>query len=237
MRDTNAGLVMADPSPRIPATAPLDAALQWLEQAICAGELRPGERIAESTLAARFGVGRGPLREALRTLEGRRLLERTPFSGVRVVKLSNLELEQLLITREALEGMAARQAAEMMTLPQIRQIRALLARLRAEDNPGAYFRRKTPDTDFHTLIAKGSGNRWLVDMLCKDMYSLLNIYRYGTARDPRRLAESRDQHDAIVDAIEKRDPDLAERVMRQHIAGGRESLLRRLNETAPEVFA
>lgn len=229
---------MSDAPPHSgPSSARLDAALQWLEHAIWSGELRPGERVAESVMAARFGVGRGPLREALRSLEGRRLLERTPFSGVRVVKLSNHELEQLLITREALEGMAARQAAEVMTLPQIRQIRELLARLRAADDPDAYFARKTPDSDFHTLIIKGSGNPWLADILCRDMYSLLNIYRYGTSRDPGRLAESRDQHDAVVDAIEKRDPDLAERLMRRHIAGGRASLLRRLGAAAPETFA
>lgn len=210
--------------------APLDAALHWLEQAIWSGELKPGERVMESTVAARFGVGRGPLREALRALEGRRLLERTPFAGVRVVKLTRPELEQLLITREALEGMAARQAAEVMTLPQIRQIRQLLLDLRAADDLGSYFRHKTADTDFHTLIVKGSGNRWLQEILCKDMYSLLNIYRYGTARDPARLDESRDQHDAVVDAIEKRDPDLAERLMRQHIATGRASLLKRFKE-------
>jgi DNA-binding GntR family transcriptional regulator len=212
--------------------APLQLAIRWLEHAIWSGDLAPGERIAESTIAARFGVGRGPLREALRTLEGRRLLERTPFSGVRVVQLSDEDLQQLLITREALEGMAARQAAENMTLPQIRRLRELLAKARALGSADQYFREKTPDSDFHTLIAKGSGNRWLAEFLCKDMYSLLNICRYRAAAVPERIAVVRDQHEAILDAIARREPDLAERLMREHIAGGRESLASRLRARA-----
>ncbi|MFX8708249.1 hypothetical protein ABTM42_20435, partial [Acinetobacter baumannii] len=61
---------------------------------------------------------------AIRTLEGRHLVERTPFSGVRVVQLSLDDMEPLLTTREALEGMASRQSAENMTLHETRQLRA-----------------------------------------------------------------------------------------------------------------
>jgi DNA-binding GntR family transcriptional regulator len=210
------------------ARVPLEETIQWLEHAIFSGELKPGDRIAESTLAARFGVGRGPLREALRTLEGRRLLERTPFSGVRVVDISNDELEQLLITREALEGMAARQAAEMMTLPQTRRLREVLKGAQDAASLGEFFIQKTQDNDFHVQIVRGSGNRWLEEFLCRDLYSLLNICRFRAASVPERIDPARGEHEAILQAIELRDPDLAERLMREHVARGRESLLRRL---------
>ncbi|MGK6306505.1 GntR family transcriptional regulator [Variovorax sp. DT-64] len=210
------------------ARVPLEETIQWLEHAIFSGELKPGDRIAESALAARFGVGRGPLREALRTLEGRRLLERTPFSGVRVVDISNDELEQLLITREALEGMAARQAAEMMTLPQTRRLRELLTAGHDAASLGEFFIQKTQDNDFHVQIVRGSGNRWLEEFLCRDLYSLLNICRFRAASVPERIDPARDEHEEILRAIELRDPDLAERLMREHVARGRESLLRRL---------
>ena len=61
--------------------------------------------------------------------EGRRLVERTPHAGVRVVQLSLEDLEQLLATRESLEGMACRQAAENMTAAEIRQLRETAARI------------------------------------------------------------------------------------------------------------
>jgi len=212
----------------------LEETVQWLEHAILSGDLKPGDRIAESALAKRFGVGRGPLREALRTLEGRRLLERTPFSGVRVVQISNDELEQLLITREALEGMAARQAAEVMTLPQTRRLREVLANGREAASLGEFFRQKTQDNDFHSQIVHGSGNRWLVEFLCRDLYSLLNIYRFRAASAPERIEVAQREHEQILDAIERRDPDRAERLMREHVAHGRESLLRHLHgDTQP----
>lgn len=78
------------------------------------GRYRPGEKLREQLLADELGVSRAPLREAIRNLEGRRLLERTPRSWVQVVALSADTLAQILSTREALEGMAARQAAEFV---------------------------------------------------------------------------------------------------------------------------
>src|SRR5919205_662939 len=92
----------------------IDQVVVKLEELILSGHYRPGEKLREQSLAEELGVSRGPLREAIRTLEGRRLLERTPRTGVQVVGLSIDDLNQILITREALEGMAARQAAENM---------------------------------------------------------------------------------------------------------------------------
>jgi len=217
-------------APAVAGGAPIEDAIQWLEHAILAGELKPGDRIAESVLATRFGVGRGPLREALRTLEGRRLLERTPFSGVRVTELGIDDLEQLLITREALEGMAARQAAEVMTLPETRRLRELLTTPRDTRDLGEFFRRKTQDNDFHTQIVRGSRNHWLAEFLCRDLYALLNICRFRAASVPERMKAVHGEHEGILLAIEKREPELAERLMREHVAHGRESLLKRLRE-------
>jgi DNA-binding GntR family transcriptional regulator len=208
----------------------LEDALRWVESSILSGELRPGDRISESTLAARFGVGRGPLREALRTLEGRRLLERTPYAGVRVTVFNPGDVEQLLMTREALEGMAARQAAEVMTLPQTRRLRELLTEGKKGKQLDEFFLHKTQENDFHVQIAKGSGNRWLAEFLCKDLYSLLNMCRFRAASASERRVAVPVEHEGILEAIERRDPDEAERRMREHIAHGRESLLRRLRE-------
>ncbi|VTU32449.1 Carbon starvation induced regulator [Variovorax sp. SRS16] len=224
-------------APAATGSAPIEETIQWLEHAILSGELKPGDRVPESVLAARFGVGRGPLREALRTLEGRRLLERTPFSGVRVAELSIDDLEQLLITREALEGMAARQAAEVMTLPETRRLRELLNASKAAGDLGEFFRRRTQDNDFHTQIVRGSRNHWLAEFLCRDLYALLNICRFRAASVPQRMKAVHGEHERILEAIEQRDPELAERRMREHVAHGRESLLRRLRETQAQEQA
>src|SRR3977135_4124637 len=98
-----------------PARALADETALRLQQSILAGELSPGQKLSEQMLSLQFGVSRGPLREAIRTLEGRHLLERTPFSGVRVVQLTIDDIEQLLSMREALEGLAAPPGAREQT--------------------------------------------------------------------------------------------------------------------------
>ena len=89
-------------------------ALNKVIEAITSGEFEPGQRISEAELARNLGISRGPLREALGRLEGR-LVNRKPRIGVHVISLTRDELDSLFLTREALEGMAARLAAERMS--------------------------------------------------------------------------------------------------------------------------
>ena len=220
-----------------PGPALIDQTVARLEQLIFSGELKPGDKLSEQALSLRFGVSRGPLREAIRSLEGRRLLERIPFSGVRVVQLSIDDIEQLLITREALEGMACRQAAENMTLHETRRLRSSLAELERqfrEEGPGGVFRHGTADNDLHVQIARGSRNRWLTDIICGELYPLLRICRIQTTMvtaslKQRGKAVSR-EHNAIIGAIEQRDPDAAERLMRAHLVASRENLMNWLRQ-------
>lgn len=219
----------------------VDETVTLLEQAILTGKLGPGEKLSEQALSSQFGISRGPLREAIRTLEGRRLVERTPFSGVRVVDLSVDDIEQLLFTREALEGMACRQAAENMTLHETRRLRASLAQLEKrfrEEGPGGVFRDGTADNDLHVQIAQGSRNRWLSNIICRELYPLLRICRFQTtmavtARAKDRAKAVHREHDAIIAAIEQRDPDAAERLMRAHLATSRVGLMAQLRQGRP----
>jgi DNA-binding GntR family transcriptional regulator len=219
---------------RVLTTPPVlvDDLARQLQDMIFKGELAPGDKLGEQVLADRLGTGRGPLREAIRTLEGRRILERTPNAGVRVVKLSINDLEQILMTREALEGMACRLAAENMTLREVTELRALLStnlEVMTHEGLGAVYRNGTQDNDFHSRLVKGSRNLWLSALLCRDLYALLQIYRLRSARSGNRLAAAHEEHCQILDAVQARDPDEAERRMRSHIRRGREQLLDEAN--------
>ena len=198
-----------------------------IELAIVTGELRPGQRLAEPAMSARFGVSRSALREAIRALEGRRLLARRPNAGVRVVDLQAEDIAQLLIMREALEGIAARYAAENMTLPEARALRQTAASLREELADGSVesLYRGGAEYNFHRQIVRGSRNPFIEETVCRDMYPLLRIIRFRTASMPVRRPRISDEHMGIVDAIERRRPDDAERLMREHIVNGRDSLL------------
>ncbi|CAN5399537.1 GntR family transcriptional regulator [soil metagenome] len=205
-----------------------DALLRLLEVQIASGELQLGDRLAEQLLADRLGVSRGPIREAIRMLEGRGIVERIVNAGVRVRNLSIDDLEQLLVTREALEGMCCRLAAENMTLKEIQGLRACVGedeqRLR-EEGVGATFRPGAEDNDFHARIATGSRNHWIAQYLTRDVYALLRLYRLKQISLGNRATESRSEHLEIIDQIQLRNGDGAEALMRAHVRRGRERLL------------
>ncbi|MDB5872210.1 MAG: GntR family transcriptional regulator [Ramlibacter sp.] len=205
----------------------IDDTVARLEEMIVRGELLPGARLPEQSLADSLGVSRGPLREAIRTLEGRRLIERVPHAGVRVVQLSIEDLEQLLVTRESLEGMACRQAAENMTVPEIKKLRetAELIGKMLQRSPGAVFAGGA-DNDFHRQIAIGSRNRWIARLLCEDLYSLVRLYRVQAIFRPAAKSKATHrEHLDIIDCIHARDGDAAEAAMRLHVRNGRERLM------------
>jgi DNA-binding GntR family transcriptional regulator len=203
-----------------------------LEALILSGKLPPGAPLREHALAKTLDVSRGPLREAIRTLEGRRLLQRIPNAGVRVIELSVEDLEQLLGMREALEGMACRQAAENMTAAEVRRLREIASSIekrQREDEDGAFA--LGGDRDFHRQIAIGSRNRWITRLLCDDLYSLLLLYRTkGVVRSAAAARQTHHEHCEIIDCIHARDADGAEAAMRRHLRNGRTRLLARIKQ-------
>jgi DNA-binding GntR family transcriptional regulator len=198
-----------------------DQVVTKLEQMILDGVYRPGQKVREQLLATELGVSRGPLREAIRTLEGRRLLQRTPHSGVQVVGVSIDELRQLLMAREALEGMAARLAAENMTAAEVNALREAVHAMETRPEEVAKGVLASADNDFHMLIARGSRNRWLEEVLMKDLYSLLRLHLFRAAKRPD-LSETVAEHKAIIERIHARDADGAEAAMREHIRHARD---------------
>ncbi|WP_089175901.1 GntR family transcriptional regulator [Bosea sp. AS-1] len=224
---------------RVRAKSLVDAVTERLEAAILGGELAPGSRLSEQRLATAFGVSRGPLREAIRRLEGRQLLRRTTNIGVHVTELSHEDLAELMTVREALEGMACRLAAQTITQGQLVELEDLLAQHgRSQDvQAGTGYYQRTPDFDFHFRIVSASGNARLIQMLCTDMYDLLRIYRYRSSTRGGRARDAYEEHCAILEALKKRDPEAAETAMRRHIQHSREHMLQQLNGAAAAAAA
>jgi DNA-binding GntR family transcriptional regulator len=204
----------------------VDVVAERIEQAIMSGQLAPGTKLSEQGLAASLGVSRGPLREAIRRLEGRKLLERTPNIGVRVARLSLRDMHQILEVREALEGMAAGLAARHMSDADIAALGKLIEnhgrQKELQDGTGYY--QEARDEDFHVRIAQGSGNARLLHMLCDDLYYLLRVYRYRSSTKPGRARDAFAEHKAVVDAIAARDPMAAEAAMRTHLRNARRTV-------------
>jgi len=215
-----------------------DRVFEQLRRAIVEGEIAPGSKISEPEMAARFGISRGPLREAMRQLESTNLVERRPNLGARVVTLTSERLIEIYVVREALEGMAARLAAEHMADEAIEELKDLLARHRREvasEYWQAYFQ-KEGDMDFHYRIVHGSGNQRLIGILCDDLYHLTRMYRCKFGMGSDRARDALKEHALIVDAIAERDGELAELLMRRHIRASRRGVERRLaTEPKPQT--
>ena len=201
-------------------------ALDMVVAAITSGEFQPGQRLSEAELARRLGISRGPLREALGRLEGR-LVTRTPRIGVRVIELSKRNIEDLFYTREALEGMSARLACERISPQEVARLRELLIsdRHQPEVAAGAAYSPRSLDDDFHLSIVKAAHCEQIERLLMDQIYYQLRIHRRKSSTLPGRAKAALLEHEAIVEALEARDPDLAEKAMRTHLRNARISAM------------
>lgn len=211
-----------------------DRVFEALQDAIVRGEIPPGSRVGETELAVRFGTSRGPLREALRRLESRHLVERTPHVGIRIASLGYAALIEIYYVREALEGMAARLAALHMTDAEVAGLKALLAAHEQDEAlkaDTAYFQQEG-DLDFHYRIIQGSHNAALAEMLIGELYHRIRMYRYQVSAYANRPKKAFGEHQRIVEAIEARDGDLAEMLMRRHLSSARQNIEKHQKEHA-----
>ena len=212
-----------------------DMAFERLVEAITSGEYAPGEKLSEVELASKLGISRVPLRQALGRLEGK-LVVRTPRLGVRVIEMSRSALEQLYFVREALEGMAARLAAEKATAGEVETLSKLLELEQTSYGANAHKAHlASEDDDFHYKIAKSARCRQLETMLLETVYYQLRIHRARARIEPERAKTAMAEHRDIAAAIRARDPDEAERAMRHHIRTSRINLMARLSGRARGV--
>ncbi|NNM75116.1 GntR family transcriptional regulator [Enterovirga aerilata] len=217
----------------IALTSLAEEAFVKLVQVITSGAYSPGQRLSESELARQLGISRGPLREALGRLEGR-LVTRTPRIGIRVIDFRPEEVSQLFLVREALEGMAARLAADSMTAAEIDSLRAMLDQhgRQADISAGEAYHQGIGDDDFHFAIIKGARCEHLQRLLLDEVYYQLRLHRLRASTQPGRAQAAFGEHKEILGALVSRNPDAAEGCMRRHIRNARLNALSSLQGLA-----
>lgn len=217
----------------LPKTSTLaDSVFDQLRTAIVKGELAPGSKVNEPQLSKQYGISRGPLREAIRRLEGCKLVEIRPNTGAKVVSLNKEQALEIYEIRESLEGLACSLAAARITPNDCALLRELLAKheLQIESENYRLYYQKEGDLDFHYLIVQLSGNTRLFNLLCGELYHLLRLYRVQTSSEPSRPVQAFKEHHQIVDALEARDGELAELLMRRHIGSAKQTLINQLKQ-------
>lgn len=189
--------------------------VERLREDILAGRLRPGSRLVESDLTSRFGVSRGPVREALRRLTADGLIEHWPHRGAVVRRLTEREIRELFLIRIEMEALAARLAAAA-DAPERRagfvaSIRPIYAD--APRNPCEYLKENAA---FHDAVMALADNRELRDLAARLQLALI-MAQVGDVLTPAVLKDSVQEHRAIAEAILKRDEAAASARMRAHL--------------------
>ena len=197
---------------------------QELERMVISGDLKPGERINEQQLAQRFGVSRGPIREAVRSLEGAGLANGVTNRGVFVRRLSVSEVRELYDIRAALFGLAGRLMAERATSDEIARLDGLLIAMESAAERRDFDAYYPLNLEFHGLIVDGSGNRTLAAQY-RSFVRTLNLFRARSLVQGGGLAVSNREHREMVNAIVARDPTWAQEAHWRHVASAKDRLL------------
>ncbi|WP_135470146.1 GntR family transcriptional regulator [Crenalkalicoccus roseus] len=197
-----------------------DRAYERFREELRRGALTPGQRVLETEIAARFGMSRTPVREAIRRLQSEGLVAQLPGRGLCVARYGHAEMDELYVMREALEGTAARLAAQNAGRPDI----ALLQRLVAEEANLPAAALAEHNRRFHRALHQAAHNRYLLRALSSISDALL-LLGPTTLDMPGRAAAAREEHARIVAAIAARDGAAAEAAARAHIAAAHEARL------------
>jgi DNA-binding GntR family transcriptional regulator len=184
-----------------------------LREEIRSGDLRSGYRLKEMELAARLSVSRTPIREAIGRLVSEGLVEMVAARGMAVTTLGRQKVRELYDLREALEGTAARMAAQHASPADLATMRSILEAGQGSEEPAEMARR---NRHFHESIRDAAHNGYLVQALTQ-LSDSLALLPGTTFELPGRAAEAHEEHLAVLRAIEARDSDAADMLARRHI--------------------
>lgn len=193
-----------------------DVVFNTLRQAILRGELQPGERLMEIQLANKLGVSRTPIREAIRKLELEGLVLMIPRRGAEVAEITEKSLRDVLEVRGSLEELAVELACERISKEKIEELKNAAEEFENSLKSGNLTEYAEADVKFHDIIYNATDNQRLVQLL----YNLREqMYRYRVEYLKRAEIHATllEEHQYIIECIEKHDKESAKRAIRIHI--------------------
>ncbi|MFD3923510.1 GntR family transcriptional regulator [Streptomyces sp. NPDC058595] len=221
-------------APEPPRQVPADSVYETVKAMVMDHEIEPGARVGIESLARTLEVSPTPVREALVRLESDGLVTKRSLAGYRATELLTPQgLEELFEMRLLLEPRATALAAVNADDEQLDSIEDLVEEARARAGSGERYavdrEFAAADQRFHDMIARAAGRSLLADAV-RRLHSHLHLFRLGgiPGAGPLTLAE----HDRVLRAIARRDPDRAAKAMTEHL---RRSLERRRDRRSPDA--
>jgi DNA-binding GntR family transcriptional regulator len=172
-------------------------------------------RLDERQLALDLGVSRTPIREAISRLEQEGFVRIVQRKGVFVVRKTKREIVDLITVWAALEGMAARLVTQRADQGEVATLRRLFASFENDQLRARIDEYSETNLKFHQQIIRMSGSE-LIGQLAENLFAHVRAVRMRAIGDNNRVEQSIIDHMHIIEALEKRDADLAERLVRQH---------------------
>jgi len=202
-----------------------DLVFSMLKRDVLTGHFKPGERLVERDLSERYQVSRTPLREALKELVRSQLAVTIPYRGVVVREVSFDFAREVYELRSGLDALAGELAAQRATRAELQRLRELYEDIDELSRPVANGSEQQSrrdrilllNTEFHRAIAQSARNTLL---LAKhdELWASISLVRSAVWRTGARTQSSREEHAAILDALENRDAARARELCAEHAA-------------------
>jgi DNA-binding GntR family transcriptional regulator len=204
---------------------PADKAYAWVRDRIFEGEFAPRAHLKEEELAARIGVSRSPVRDALRRLSGEGLVRMERNRGTYVAEFSREEIDEIFQLRAALEAYAAAHAAQRMKADELAHLESLAAKMESlSRKPGrdAFAKFSMLNNDFHRTILKAAKSPRLESLL-EPLISIpvFLLKHYNWRPEQVDIDRSNTEHRELIDALRVHDPVWARTRMHAHIVSRR----------------
>lgn len=192
------------------------AVAEAVQVGILDGDFAPGQRLVEADLTEQFGCSRGVVRAALVDLEHRGYVVRTANQGARVREVTMDEALANLEVRMVIEGLCAAKAAQLVSDAEVDELRGLADAMRQAAQDGDPVGLSALNTRLHDRIIEISAQPIARESLARlKAHSIRHQFRL--ALRPGRPSTSVPEHLAVIEAICARDPQAAEREMREHL--------------------
>lgn len=198
-----------------------------LRRQILDEKLHYGERLIETEIANGLSVSRTPVREAFRKLENEGLVQYSPGKGVTVSRLSKEDMLELYSIRGALEGLAARLAAERITPAELKKLTSLLPEMSESHGNRDYKQMVKLHTKFKEMIFRAARSPRLHEMVTR-FHEYTERSQLRALSVPNRFEAIQTEHEKIVAALESGRPRAAEKAVRNHIEQARSAYLQTL---------
>ncbi len=193
-----------------------EVALDFLREAIFSGHLKPGDHLVERELSELLGISTTPIKEALRILSHDGIVVTVPRRGTYVSELVDTSIEEFMMLKSVLEGLASRLAATKITDEEIKVLskqldvmKELTEAKEASKLVGANFK-------FHMLIREAAKSPMLFKTV-NNVASFDNAFRKRALAHDYEMEKGFIEHSEIFHAIKNRTPDLAENLMKKHL--------------------